>query len=104
VPITFDNDPTRFEIYAHAGVEGADPLPAQYRSGEFRPARITVATSWTTARPVRLTFVTVSGPIVKRDGTNGQQRGKMGWGPSNLDHAPEWVRIFVQTFEEMHRG
>ncbi len=79
-------------------VEGADPINLRHYSTAptyFRPARASVM-----FRGADLVRVVLTGPNVKKDGTDGSNVHDKSWGSFDIDKAPDWVQQLVNDMTQ----
>lgn len=76
--------------------------PDYVRNGELRPTNLAVSWTWKSEEGAwSLESVTVSGPIIKKDGTDGRSRGKVSFTPGFngvlKNDTPSWVVSLVEA-------
>jgi hypothetical protein len=88
------------EVTVHADVTGAEPREQGYtKNRRYRPTRLTVRYMRANDSDWRASWE-LSGPVVKKDGSDGTARGRSVYG----DEAPEWVLTFIgENRPEAHR-
>lgn len=98
------NAPPKMDVHEHTehsvrislGESDIRLKPDYRRTGELRPTSISFAWRWNDeAGEWALSTATVSGPIVKKDGSDGQNFGKTGYNDGFRgklkDDIPQWV-------------